>query len=49
MRFCKRCFKYTLKTNCPVCESITINPHPPRYSPDDKYVRYRVHERYSAG
>ncbi|HET6640316.1 MAG TPA: RNA-protein complex protein Nop10 [Nitrososphaeraceae archaeon] len=47
MRLCKGCFRYTLKLNCPLCGSATINPHPPRYSPDDKYVRYRVSDRYS--
>ncbi|MGE5661792.1 MAG: RNA-protein complex protein Nop10 [Ignavibacteriales bacterium] len=49
MRLCKGCSKYTLKSNCPVCGSFTINPHPPKYSPDDKYIRYRVMDRYSSG
>ncbi|MFY9966222.1 MAG: RNA-protein complex protein Nop10 [Nitrososphaeraceae archaeon] len=47
MRLCRSCARYTLKLDCPACGSITINPHPPRYSPDDKYIRYRVPERYS--
>jgi rRNA maturation protein Nop10 len=24
-----------------------MDPHPPKYSPDDKYVRYRIADRYA--
>ncbi|HZA42314.1 MAG TPA: RNA-protein complex protein Nop10 [Nitrososphaeraceae archaeon] len=47
IRVCKSCSIYTLKPNCPECGSVTTNPHPPRYSPDDKYIRYRIQDRYS--
>ncbi|OYT53212.1 MAG: ribosome biogenesis protein [Candidatus Altiarchaeales archaeon ex4484_2] len=38
---CTRCNKYTLKEDCPVCGSKTVNPKPARYSPEDSYGRYR--------
>lgn len=41
IRKCPKCSKYTLKENCPVCATQTVNPHPPRFSPNDKYARYR--------
>ena len=33
---------YTLKDTCPLCGSKTIVPHPPRFSPEDKFVKYRI-------
>ena len=48
VRKCIVCGKYTLKQECPVCGKPTHDPHPPKYSPDDKYVRYRVTERYES-
>ena len=33
-------------SECSVCNEKTIFPHPPKYSPDDKYVRLRLKERY---
>ncbi|HEX4921136.1 MAG TPA: RNA-protein complex protein Nop10 [Candidatus Bathyarchaeia archaeon] len=42
MRKCERCSRYTLKTSCPACGSATKVPHPARFSPDDKYAKYRV-------
>jgi len=42
MRRCPRCGRYTFKETCPVCGNSTVVPHPPRFSPEDKYVRYRV-------
>ncbi|MGH2637802.1 MAG: nucleolar RNA-binding Nop10p family protein [Rhabdochlamydiaceae bacterium] len=44
---CKVCQAYTLGVKCPRCgaEEIAI-PHPPKFSPDDKYLRYRVQSRY---
>jgi H/ACA ribonucleoprotein complex subunit 3 len=46
IRKCTACGAYTLKQECPKCGKTTQDPHPPKYSPDDKYVRYRVTERY---
>ncbi|MBS7615875.1 RNA-protein complex protein Nop10 [Candidatus Bathyarchaeota archaeon] len=43
LRKCKKCGKYTLKTDkCPYCGDALRVPHPPKFSPDDKYLRYRM-------
>jgi H/ACA ribonucleoprotein complex subunit 3 len=39
---CKICQKYTLKESCPFCKTETNDPHPPKFSLEDKYIRYRV-------
>ena len=38
---CKHCDQYTLSMVCPNCQNRTINPAPPRFSPEDKYGKYR--------
>ena len=38
IRKCPQCGKYTLKDSC--C-SKTITAHPAKYSPDDRYGKYR--------
>ncbi|MEW6605386.1 MAG: RNA-protein complex protein Nop10 [Thermoproteota archaeon] len=47
IRKCPACNTYTIKHECPKCKSATVDPHPPKYSPDDKYVRYRISDRYT--
>ncbi len=43
MRRCVRCGRYTLAHDrCPYCGGELIVPHPPRFSPEDRYVAYRV-------
>ncbi len=42
MRKCPKCGRYTFQERCPVCGTRTVVPHPPRFSPVDKYVKYRV-------
>ncbi len=42
IRKCKTCQKYTLKEICPICKIETNDPHPPKFSLEDKYIRYRV-------
>jgi H/ACA ribonucleoprotein complex subunit 3 len=43
LRKCEKCGKYTLQTiQCPYCGGKARMPHPPRFSPDDKYLRYRM-------
>jgi H/ACA ribonucleoprotein complex subunit 3 len=37
---CRNCKKYTLATTCQ-CGTATIQPAPPRFSPEDKYGKYR--------
>jgi H/ACA ribonucleoprotein complex subunit 3 len=39
--FCSRCKKYTLNSSCPECNSKTVLPKPPKYSPEDKYGKFR--------
>jgi H/ACA ribonucleoprotein complex subunit 3 len=46
LRKCVNCNRYTIKIECPKCTGATINVHPGKYSPDDKYARYRVSDRY---
>jgi H/ACA ribonucleoprotein complex subunit 3 len=38
---CSACGKYTMEEKCPACGEPTVTVHPARYSPDDKYARYR--------
>ncbi len=43
MRRCIRCGRYTLaRDKCPYCGGELIVPHPPRFSPEDKYVSLRI-------
>jgi len=38
---CKSCDIFTISKECPNCSSNTSNPLPPRFSPQDKYGKYR--------
>lgn len=49
MRRCLSCGRYTLKRECSGCGGGTKSAHPARFSPDDKYARYRLPERYADG
>ncbi len=42
MRKCNQCSRYTLQNICPHCGSSTKIPHPAKFSPDDKYAKYRA-------
>ena len=42
LRKCPICEKFTLKMKCSRCENDTISAHPAKYSPDDKYMKYRI-------
>jgi len=42
MRKCTQCSRYTLKNTCPDCGGSTTIPHPAKFSPDDKYAKYRA-------
>ncbi len=47
LRKCTKCNQYTLKEKCSRCNEKTISAHPAKFSPDDKYMRYRLAERYT--
>lgn len=38
---CGKCLAYTLKDSCPKCGSNAVSPHPPKFSPEDKWGKYR--------
>ncbi len=38
---CLKCNEYTLKEKCPRCGSETVRPLPPRFSPEDRYGKWR--------
>ena len=43
LRRCEKCGKYTFKTGtCPTCNGAVHIPHPAKFSPDDKYLKYRI-------
>jgi len=41
LRKCPPCRTYTLSDSCPKCGKKTVTPHPAKFSPDDKYIKYR--------
>ncbi|MBT4825032.1 ribosome biogenesis protein [Candidatus Woesearchaeota archaeon] len=38
---CPKCSKYTMGNECTVCKVPAIDLKPPKYSPEDKYGKYR--------
>ncbi len=42
LKRCVDCGMYTLRDVCPKCGGVTRVPHPPKYSPEDKYQKYRI-------
>ena len=43
LRKCEKCEKYTLNQEvCPACGGKVHIPHPAKFSPDDKYAKYRT-------
>jgi len=43
LRKCVKCERYTLRTDvCSFCAGKVHIPHPAKFSPDDKYLKYRV-------
>ena len=42
LRRCESCWAYTLREDrCPYCGGRVRVPHPPRFSPEDRYGEYR--------
>ena len=46
LRKCDICLRYTLKNECISCQNSTKLAHPSKFSPDDKYMKYRIPEKY---
>jgi H/ACA ribonucleoprotein complex subunit 3 len=42
LRKCPKDKIYTMKDICPICGNKTVIASPPRFSPEDKYVKYRI-------
>jgi len=38
---CIKCNEYTLRETCPRCGVKTKNPRPAKFSPEDRYGKYR--------
>ncbi|MCE4603729.1 MAG: RNA-protein complex protein Nop10 [Aeropyrum sp.] len=50
LRRCSACGRYTLrKDRCPSCGGKLVVPHPPRFSPDNRYLRYRYELKKKLG
>ena len=48
MRKCVRCGAYTLRQDsCPYCGGPLRIPHPPKFSPEDRYGEYRRKLKFS--
>lgn len=45
LRKCEKCQIFTLKEICDSCKVKTLSAHPAKYSPDDRYLRYRIREK----
>ncbi|HEV2231391.1 MAG TPA: RNA-protein complex protein Nop10 [Thermoplasmata archaeon] len=41
LKVCRDCSRYTLRPTCPACGSATRSPHPARFSPEDRWAKYR--------
>jgi H/ACA ribonucleoprotein complex subunit 3 len=41
MARCMSCGAYTLSESCPGCDGRAVSPHPPKFSPEDRYGKYR--------
>ncbi|MGB8173329.1 MAG: RNA-protein complex protein Nop10 [Nitrososphaeraceae archaeon] len=48
LRKCNYCLSYSISEICKHCGNQTHDAHPPRFSPEDKYIRYRIAARYNA-
>ncbi|MDI6702582.1 RNA-protein complex protein Nop10 [Methanothermobacter wolfeii] len=41
MKRCRSCGEYTLRDVCPHCGGATGVVYPPKFSPEDRYGKYR--------
>ena len=49
LRVCRICGHYTLSLTCPVDHGETRTPHPARFSPQDRWGKYRRALRAESG
>ncbi|HEW93887.1 RNA-protein complex protein Nop10 [Candidatus Geothermarchaeota archaeon] len=42
IRKCRKCNIYTMKEKCPICGDLTVTAHPAPFSPDDRYLIYKI-------
>jgi H/ACA ribonucleoprotein complex subunit 3 len=49
LRKCPSCGIYTLNEKCPKCDSPTVMPIQARYSPEDRFGKYRRMMRETKG
>ncbi|EQD78810.1 Nucleolar RNA-binding protein Nop10p [mine drainage metagenome] len=45
IRKCTACGKYTMDEKCQICGSATIGTDPLKYSPSDKFQKYRLMDK----
>ncbi|HOI71895.1 MAG TPA: RNA-protein complex protein Nop10 [Methanobacterium sp.] len=41
MKKCRECYEYTIQESCPYCGGDVGEIYPAKYSPEDKYGKYR--------
>jgi H/ACA ribonucleoprotein complex subunit 3 len=41
LHVCRACGRYTFADNCPAGHGATRTPHPARFSPNDRWAKYR--------
>lgn len=46
LKRCGSCGRYTLAPLCPSCGAESASAHPAKFSPDDRYAKYRLADRY---
>ena len=46
LKKCPNCSEYSLQETCEECNEKSVSPHPAKFSPDDKYARLRIADKY---
>lgn len=46
---CPSCGKYTMREICNICNVPTAEAKPPKFSPEDKYGKYRRMAKFNEG
>ncbi|MCL4327449.1 MAG: RNA-protein complex protein Nop10 [Candidatus Thermoplasmatota archaeon] len=45
IRYCGKCHIYTLEETCPQCGGPTAMAVPPKFTPNDRFQKYRIKMR----